>query len=143
MSTNENVDNVLDGVMEELSRREQSERDEKYRLWCDDFASLPENSKRKLKDGLIAHVELQPWHWIQHGLDLIGSRKGFGAIKLLGSQQGQDFQAYLPYPKRFYNDVSRSSAADAHQSYPEHWPISRLFAEAAARLESLWKTRAA
>jgi len=244
MSTNENLDNTLEGVIEELSRREQLDLDEKYRFWCGRFASLPENSNRKLKDGLIAQVELQPWRWVQHGLDLIGSRKGFGTIKSTGSQQGPDFQAYLPYsvfqmgaevflkgmwlyqhdecrnlksdtyttqerreyfleesknlsrnhdlleiirhvesiaaykqdawltrflkivggisktyylpvtnsknrwaderyPKRFYNDVSRRSAADAHRSYPEHWPISRLFAEAGARLESLWKTRVA
>lgn len=244
MSTNENLDNAPEGVMEELSRREQSEQDEKYRLWCDHFTSLPENSQRKLKNGLISHVELQPWRWIQHGLNLIGSRKGFGTIRLLGSERGPDFQAYLPYPvfqmgtevflkgmwlyqhdecrnlksdtyttrerrehflaelknlsrnhdlleitrhvesiaaykhdawlarflkiiagisktyylpvtgsknqwaderypKRFYNDVSKHSVADAHQSYPEYWPIARLFTEAAAKLESLWKTRGA
>lgn len=241
MIVDENLDNALrEKVVEEINHREQSEREEQYRAWCDRFASLPEDSGRKLKDGFIAHVELQPWRWIQHGLELIGSRKGFGSIQLLGCQQGPDFRAYLPYPvfvmaaetflkgmwlyqhdecrnlradtymgpelrgkylaelktlshdlmqiikyvesvdvykqdiwmsrflkivggisetyyfpvtksnspwaderypKRFSDDLAKRSAADAYQSCPEHWPISRLFAEAAEKIEFLWRAR--
>lgn len=242
MNTNANVADGLEEVVEELNRQELSKREEQYQTWCDSFASLPEDSGRKLKDGFIAHVELQPQRWIQHGLDLMGSRKGFGTIRLLGCQQGPDFRAYLPYPvfqmgteiflkgmwlyqhdecrilkadtyialerrehylkelkdlfrshdllviirqvesinvyaqdawvsrflkivggisktfylpvtnskypwaderypKRFYKDSSQISAADAYQSYPEHWPIARLFAEAADRIDFLWRAR--
>jgi hypothetical protein len=237
------VENALaEKIQEEINRREQSNREAYYQAWCDHFASLPEDFTRMLKDGFIAHVELQPWRWIQHGLELIASRKGFGTIQLIGSKQGPDFRSFLPYPvfqmgaeiflkgmwlfqheecrdltaatyvapdrrehyltemkktskthdlleiirhvevirvyvqdvqlsrflkilggiskefylpvtdgkrrwaderypKRFYDDSSKIATADAYKSYPEHWPIARLFAEAADRLEIVWQTR--
>ena len=225
-------------MIEILKKQGELKREKQYQAWCKHFESLPKNTKRKLKDGFVAHVELQPYRWIQHGLDLIGSRKSFGTIQTFSGQQGQDFRAYLPYPvfqmgaevflkgmwlyqhdecrnlesdsyiaperreyfleelkklsrnhdlleiikhvetigiykqdawvsrflkiiggiskefylpvsdgknkwaderypKRFYKDSLRRAAADAFNSYPEHWPISRLFSEAAERIEFL------
>jgi hypothetical protein len=43
------------------------------------------------------------------------------------------------YPKRFYNDVTKIGRADALQSYPEQWPLARLFNEAAEQLEFVWR----
>ena len=84
----------MDLIREEAQSRQETE----YRAWCDHFAALPEDLTRTLKDGLIAHVELQPWHWIQHGLDLIGSRKASGTTQFFGGKQGPDLRSFLPYP---------------------------------------------
>lgn len=42
------------------------------------------------------------------------------------------------YPKRFYNDSSKTAAADALHEYPEHWVVDRLFKEAAEQVELVW-----
>jgi len=91
-------DSLIDDVMNVIRQKEQSQWESEYRSWCDHFASTPGDFTRTLKDGLIAHVELQPWRWIQHGLDLIGSRKASGTIQLFGGQEGADLRSYLPYP---------------------------------------------
>lgn len=238
-NADENLDNALGDVMEILKRQEQMKREKQYQAWCNQFASPSSDFGRKLKGGYIAGVELQPDRWIQHGLDLIGSRKGFGTIQLSDGVQGADFRAYLPYPvfqmgteiflkgmwlyqldecrkiqsdtyiaeerrnsyfeklkslskehdllkliqrvqaievyskdaellrflkilggvskkfylpvtnsqyrwaderypKRFYKDSLKRAGADSFKSYPNHWLISRLFAEAAERLEFIW-----
>jgi hypothetical protein len=240
MNTDTELDDACERAVAELEREAQLGREKQYRSWCDDFASFPENSKRKLKEGFIVDVELQPYRWIQHGLDLIGSRKGTGKI---GGREGADFRAYLPYPvfqmgtevflkgmwlyqyeecrnlkqnsyvvperrtyylgqlinlskehdllkiiravemipvyqndawllrflrilsgcswayycpaanskrgwanerypKRFYNDELKAGGADALKSYPEHWLVSRLFQEAAERIDFLWRKHA-
>lgn len=238
-NADENLDNALGNVMERLKRQEQMKREKQYQAWCNQFASPSSDCGRKLKGGYIADVELQPDRWIRHGLDLIGSRKGFGTIQLSDGVQGADFRAYLPYPvfqmgveiflkgmwlyqhvecrkiqsdtyipkerrdyyskklrnlskehnvlklirrvqkieiysqdavllrffkivgcvskmfylpvtnskycwaderypKRFYKDSLKRAGADSFKSYPDHWFISRLFAEAAERLEFIW-----
>ena len=238
-NADENLDNALGDVMEKLKRQKQMKREKQYQAWCNQFASLPADFGRKLKGGYIADVELQPYRWIQQGLDLVGSRRGFGTIELSDGVQGADLRAYLPYPvfqmgaeiflkgmwlyqheecrkmqsdtyitkerrdhyskklrnlskehnllkltrrvqaieaysqdaallrflkalggiskkfylpvtnsqyrwaderypKRFYKDSLRRAEADSFKSYPDHWLISRLFAEAAERLEFIW-----
>ena len=238
-NADENLDNALGDVMDILKRQEQMKREKQYQAWCNQFASPSSEFGRKLKGGYIAGVELQPDRWIQHSLDLIGSRKGFGTIQLSDGVQGADFRAFLPYPvfqigveiflkgmwlyqhdecrkiqsdtyiaeerrnsyfeklkslskehdllkliqrvqaievyskdaellrflkilggvskkfylpvtnsqyrwaderypKRFYKDSLRRAEADSFKSYPDHWLISRLFAEAAERLEFIW-----
>jgi hypothetical protein len=238
-NADENLDNALGDVMDILKRQEQMKREKQYQAWCNQFASPSSEFGRKLKGGYIAGVELQPDRWIQHSLDLIGSRKGFGTIQLSDGVQGADFRAFLPYPvfqigveiflkgmwlyqhdecrkiqsdtyiaeerrnsyfeklkslskehdllkliqrvqaievyskdaellrflkilggvskkfylpvtnsqyrwaderypKRFFNDSLKRAGADSFKSYPDHWLISRLFAEAAERLEFIW-----
>jgi hypothetical protein len=235
-----NDDSLAVKVMDVINRQAKQKKDADYRKWCDDFASLPDNSGRALKDGLIAGVELQPSRWIQHGLDLIGSRRASGTVQLTGGIAGPDLRSFLPYPvfqmgaeiflkgmwlyqheecrsvhektyvapqrreyfgkelkgisrthdlleiighvksiavysqnerlslflkivagiskkfyqpvtqskspwaderypKRFYGDSSKVGHADAHRTYPEHWPIARLFAEAADQIEFVWR----
>ncbi|HEV7924219.1 MAG TPA: hypothetical protein VGR14_02620 [Verrucomicrobiae bacterium] len=235
-----NEDIIAEKVMDIIKAREQSKRESDYQQWCDRFANLPANSGRTLKDGFIAGVELQPSRWIQHGLDLIGSRKAFGTIQLMDGNTGPDLRSFLPYavfqmgaeiflkgmwlykhqecrevhasayvapdrrdfflremknisrthdlleiighvepievyskddqirrflkivagiskeyylpvtqgkspwaderyPKRFYDDSSKVGGADAVQTYPEHWPIARLFAETSDRIEFVWR----
>jgi hypothetical protein len=239
-ATESNEDPLAEKVIDVINREAQSKKESDYRKWCDHFASLSENPGRSLKEGLIADVELQPSRWIQHGLDLIGSRRAFGTIQLADGIAGADFRSFLPYPvfqmgaeiflkgmwlyqqkecrkiransyvaperreyflgelknisrthnlleiighvqsigvysqddqirnflkivvgiskkyylpvtqgkspwsderypKRFYDDSSKIGGADALQTYPEHWPIARLFAEAAARIEFVWR----
>lgn len=88
----------MSAVMKIIQQQEQSRREVEYRNWCNHFASIPSDYTRILKDGLVAHVELQPWRWIQHGLDLIGSRKASGTIQHFGGQEGPDLRSFLPYP---------------------------------------------
>ena len=69
-------------------------------------------------------------------------------LKILG---GVSKKFYLPmtnsqyrwaderYPKRFYKDSLKHAGADSFKSYPDHWLISRLFADAAERIEFLWE----
>lgn len=235
-----NDDSLEVKVIDVINRQAKQKKDADYLKWCNDFSSLPKNSGRELKDGLVAGVELQPSRWIQHGLDLIGSRRAFGVVQMMGGIAGPDLRSFLPYPvfqmgaeiflkgmwlyqheecrsvhektyvaphrrehfgkelkkisrthnlleiiaqvelisvysqdqqltrflkivagismtfyqpvtqsnsrwaderypKRFYCDLSKSGHADAHHSYPEHWPIARLFAEAADQIEFVWR----
>lgn len=239
MSANDrNADDLGDKVMDVIRKQAEARKEAEYRAWCDDFESVPPDFTLILKNGLVAQVELQPWRWIQHGLDLIGSRKAAGTIQLFGGKEGPDFRSYLPYPvfqmgaevflkgmwlyqyekcrgctadsyiepdvrnrffnevkdqghdllkiiqkvqeigiyakdpelsrflkilggisrryylplsggktrwaderypKRFYNDAKKIGRADAFQSYPVHWPLVRLFTEAADRLQFVWE----
>ena len=85
-------------VIDVIKRQTQSKKESDYQKWYDHFATLPENPGRTLKDGFIADVEIQPSRWIQHGLDLIGSRRAFGTIQLAGGNMGPEFRSFLPYP---------------------------------------------
>ena len=239
-STESSEDSLAMKIMDMIREQEEARREAEYQGWCNHFESLPEDLTRILKDGLVAHVELQPWRWIQHGLDLIGSRKPSGTTQFFGGKQGPDLRSFLPYPvfqmgaevflkgmwlyqhaecrnckadtyippevrndfltrikaiskthdlleiirqvkaihvysqdahlsrflkilsgvarefylpvtdgnwrwaderypKRFYNDVTKIGRADAFKSYPEHWPLARLFNEAAERVEFAWR----
>ncbi|MBI3876137.1 MAG: hypothetical protein HY300_09325 [Verrucomicrobia bacterium] len=242
MKTSDNSeDSLINEVVDVIRKQERSRREVEYLSWCDRFASTPSDFIKTLKDGLVAHVELQPGRWIQHGLDLIGSRKASGTIQLFSGEEGPDLRSFLPYPvfqmgaevflkgmwlyqyaecrnctgnsyftpdvradflkrikaisrthdlleilnkveaidayfrdaqlsrflkivagvakefyfpvtdsdwrwaderypKRFYNDSTKVGKADAYKSYPEQRPIARLFAEAAERLEFVWRS---
>lgn len=88
----------MNEVMDVIRQQDQSRGEIEYRAWCEHFASLPKDFTRSLKEGCVADIELQPWRWIQHGLDLIGSRKASGTIQLFGGQEGPDLRSFLPYP---------------------------------------------
>ncbi len=75
-----------------------NKRNEKEFLdWCVELAALPEDYELKLKDGVKADIELQPFRWMSHGLDLLRSSKGIGAVQLMNGRQGPFLDSYLPY----------------------------------------------
>lgn len=230
-------DDAMERAIEAIKQAEHAKREKHYRGWCEELAALPDNCRRRLPKGFRAGVELQPYRWIQQGLDLIGSRKSAGKI---GGKEDVDFRAYLPYsvfqagseiflkgmwlyqhddcrqlkhdsyisserrkyyfdlllnlskshdllkiirkveaiatykndawlsrflkvlngcsrfyyypaadskqrwaderyPKRFYDDRSKTGKADAYKSFPDHWLVSRLFEEAAVRIDNIWR----
>ncbi len=51
------------------------QRGKDFDAWCDQLADLPTDDEPNLVDGIIVDIELHPFRWIFHGLDLIQSRK--------------------------------------------------------------------
>ena len=50
--------------------------------------------------------------------------------------------AHSRYPKRFYKDTAREGRADAFQSYPQQWLVTKLFQPMEQHLDRLWGLRA-
>lgn len=49
--------------------------------------------------------------------------------------------AYSRYPKRFYNDDTRTARADSLSRYPQQTMVARLFQEEKDRVGRLWNLR--
>lgn len=81
--------------MEEDSRKELEKR---FASWCSELEALPSDFELKLKDGLQADVELQPFRWMSLGLDLLQSSKGTVTVQHLGGRKGPFLDSFLAYP---------------------------------------------
>ena len=95
----ESFNNSFDAkIMQVIKRNQREKREGDFKKLCGYFESFPAGYSRKLKGGFVADIELQPWRWIQYGLELLGSRRASGTIHLPDGQEGPDLRAYLPYP---------------------------------------------
>jgi hypothetical protein len=88
----------MEKVVEIRAKRKRDKQDFEYEEFCNTFASSMKNKGRVLINGFNADIELQPFSWIQLGLDLINSRKATGTIQLFEGVAGADYGAYLPSP---------------------------------------------
>lgn len=74
------------------------EREKCFAAWCGELEALPGDFELKLKDGLKANLELQPFRWMSHGLDLLQSSKGTLTVQHMDGQQGPFLDSFLAYP---------------------------------------------
>src|ERR1044071_5886671 len=88
---------LADSVTRSIREQNLAEEEEQYRDWHAALLMLPETYKRKLKDGWIADVELQPLRWMQLGLTLIQSPKVLAYVQLSDGVRGPALSSFLPY----------------------------------------------
>lgn len=81
--------------MEADARKEQEKT---FNTWCDALAALPGDFELKLKNGLKADIELQPFRWLSLGMDLLQSSKGTLTVQHFDGRQGSFLDSFLPYP---------------------------------------------
>lgn len=95
---NHNKPSLVEDLRRTLAEEEARRRAEAYSSWCRDLDALPGDFELRLKDGLQADVELQPFRWMGLGLDLLQSSKGTIAVQHFDGSQGPFLDSFLPYP---------------------------------------------
>ena len=88
----------MDELMRLMEQDARKERKRNFEAWCNELEGLPADFELKLKNGLQADLELQPFRWMGLGLDLLQSSKGTFAVQHFDGRQGPFLDSYLAYP---------------------------------------------
>jgi hypothetical protein len=81
-----------------LEEDERRNRETRFEAWCRGLEALPGDFEQKLKDGLKADLELQPFRWMHLGLDLLKSSKGTVTVQGFNGKPGPFLDSFLAYP---------------------------------------------
>lgn len=85
-------------VLELIEKRNRQQDEKEFTAWCDDLVNLPVGFELQLKGNLKAGIELQPFRWMDSGINLIESSKVIARVQLADGVEGPPLQSYLPYP---------------------------------------------
>lgn len=84
-------------VHQELKKRAEKNRRDEVAKWCAFLDQASPRTKRRLKKGFIADVEVQPHRWFSAGLDILQSAHVTSRVQLMNGEQGEPMQSFLPY----------------------------------------------
>ena len=88
----------MDELFRSMEEDARKDREKRFAAWCGELEALPADFEQKLKDGLKADVELQPFRWMGLGLDLLQSSTGTLTVQHFDGRQGPFLDSFLAYP---------------------------------------------
>jgi hypothetical protein len=96
--TDEEYGKVMDLVRKMSEDDEKANIEKAFKDWCSSFEAVPSDFEYRLKDGLRAYIEPQPYRWMSLGLEMLQSSKGTASVRHRESQLDRPINSYLVYP---------------------------------------------
>ena len=90
-------DELMEALKKHLAEEEAKRRAREIQSWCAVLDATSPSFRPRLKDGFVAHTELQPHRWLTAGMDVLQSAHVTSRVQLMDGQQGEPLQSFLPY----------------------------------------------